>query len=543
MIIDKKQLSDLPENPGIYIFKNQDNKPIYIGKAKNIKKRVKSYFYSSKNLRGKIDFLMEEANSLDFISTQTEADALILENKAIKNKQPKYNVLLKDDKTYASLKLEINKLYPRISISRKCDDQESIYLGPFKSSNALYKTKRLIQKMFGIRDCSDNKFNRHRIRACIFKNIGLCLGPCDENGLEKKYKDNMDSVVNIFNGKLNKLGSKIKKNMESMATQERFEEAAFYRDQLEILNTTNLFDNQILKKIGNLDVVGFKTQNNKVQIIILFLRGGYIIDKADLYFTSKTKQLQMEIYQIISQFYSKQISIPNTVLVSDKFIYLTELKEDLLEISSRKIKVEAPKKGKKNMLIELATQNADDYIKKNIKSEKDTSSLLEGLKRIMNLDRIPRRIECFDISNIQGKNSVGSMVTFINGKSEKNLYRKFKIKTRGPNDYAMMEEVVSRRLKRIGESGWEKPDLLLIDGGKGHLNKIHKIVDSDINIASIAKSKNKQERDKIYLPNKKLPVDFNSNQDELNILIKARDEAHRFAIGFHKSKRSKAMFS
>ena len=195
------------------------------------------------------------------------------------------------------------------------------------------------------------------------------------------------------------------------------------------------------------------------------------------------------------------------------------------------------------MLIELATKNADDYIKKNIKSEKDTSSLLEGLKRIMNLDRIPRRIECFDISNIQGKNSVGSMVTFINGKSEKNLYRKFKIKTRGPNDYAMMEEVVSRRLKRIGESGWEKPDLLLIDGGKGHLNKIHKIVDSDINIASIAKSKNKQERDKIYLPNKKLPVDFNSNQDELNILIKARDEAHRFAISFHKSKRSKAMFS
>tara|TARA_Y100000590_G_scaffold183205_3_gene208727 strand:- start:1853 stop:3484 length:1632 start_codon:yes stop_codon:yes gene_type:complete len=543
VIINKKRLSDLPEKPGIYIFKNRKHEAIYVGKAKNIKKRVRTYFYKSKDSRRNIDFLMQEADDLDFISTKTEEDALLLENRTIKNKQPKYNILLKDDKTYASLRLEINKLYPRISIARKCDDKESIYLGPFKSSQSLYETKRLIQKLFGVRDCTDAKFNRHKDRACIFKNIGLCLGPCDETGLEKDYVTNIDFVVDIFKGKVAKLKQQIKSKMELMAKEERFEEAAFYRDQFETLKNNPVFDTKSLQKVSNLDVVGFASSKNRVQIIILFIRGGYIIDKADLFFTSKTKQLEIEIYQLISQFYSKQISTPDGILLSNEFQYLTELKEDLLAIGLKKINIQIPKKGKKNKLIELAKNNAEDHIKNNIKSEKETNLTLSNLKNIMSLHRVPKRIECFDISNTQGTNPVGSMVTFINGKPQKSFYRKFKVKSKGPNDYTMMEEVVSRRLKRIGQNGWEKPDLILIDGGKGHLNRISKILNSDINIASIAKPRKNEKTDKIYLPNQKKPADFKDNIEEFGILVRARDEAHRFAITFHKSKRNKEMFS
>jgi excinuclease ABC subunit C len=353
---------------------------------------------------------------------------------------------------------------------------------------------------------------------------------------------NISSIKEIFKGKVGGLSKQVAKNMNLMAEQERFEEAAFYRDQFELLNKNYLFDVRSVEKLKNLDVIGFHVAKKKVQIVILFFRGGYIIDKADLYFESETKHQDIEIYQIISQFYSKKLSIPKKILLPNNFQYVDELKEDLSTASLSKTSIKTARRGKNIRLTELAFQNAKNYIKSNMKSEKEIDLKLDNIKKILGLDNTPRRIECFDISNTQGSNPVGSMITFINGKPNKGLYKRFKVQTQGPNDYAMMEEVVSRRLKRIGQVGWEKPDLILIDGGRGHLNKIYKILNSNISIASIAKPSKSAKIDRIYLPHEKASVDFSNNLEELKILINARDEAHRFAITFHKLKRKEAMF-
>ena len=542
MNLNKDKIPTLPDEPGIYIFKNKENQTLYVGKAKSLKKRIKSYFSKSKDSRTNINFLMQEAESLDFISTKTEEDALVFENKTIKAKQPKYNILLKDDKTYASLRIEIKKNYPRISIVRKCDDRDSIYLGPFKSSDKLHKTKRLFQKIFGVRDCTNNKFQRHRKRACIYKDMGICLGPCEDNSLNKLYSKNISLIKDIFKGKVGELKKQVKEKMNLMAKNENFEEAAFYRDELDLLNNNHFFSSVSVEKLKNTDLIGFYVLKNKIQIIILFFRGGYVIDKADLYIESKTNQINIEIYQLISQFYSKKTSAPKKILLPSTFPYIEELKKDLFSFSFSNTKIEVAKKGNNLKLIDLATINAENQIKNNIKEENEINLKLNKIKQIMHLRDIPKRIECFDISNTQGTNPVASMVTFIDGKPYKSLYKKFKIQTKGPNDYAMMEEAVSRRLNRIGEPGWEKPDLILIDGGKGHLNKILKLAKGRLNFASIAKPTKSEQIDKIYLPNKKKPANFNKYLDELSILINARDEAHRFAITFHKYKRKESMF-
>ena len=542
MDLEKNKISTIPDDPGIYIFKNKENEILYVGKAKNLKKRIKSYFSKSRDSRMNIDFLMKETESFDFISTKTEDDALILENDTIKKRQPKYNVLLKDDKTYASIRIEIQKDYPRISMARKCNDKNSIYLGPFKSSDKLYKTKRLLRKIFGIRNCTDNKFNMHRKRACIYKDIGMCIGPCDDHSLNKIYSKNISLIKDIFKGKVGELKKQINEKMNLMSREERFEEAAFYRDQLNLVSNPHFFEAISTRGLKNTDIIGLYVLGNKIQIIILFLRGGCIIDKADLYVESKTNQINIEIYQLISQFYSQKTSAPKTILLPLTFPYVEELKKDLFSFSLSNTKIEVVQRGRNIELIDLAIKNAQNQIKRNVELEKEINLRLNKIKEIMDLKNTPKRIECFDISNLQGTNSVASMITFINGKPQKSLYRKFKILTKGPNDYAMMEEVVSRRLNRIGEPGWEKPDLILIDGGKGHLNRVLKLAKGIVNIASIAKPTKSEQIDKIYLPNKKKPVNFNKYGEELRILINARDEAHRFAVQFHKSKRKQSMF-
>ena len=421
MRIDAVIVKNLPSKPGIYIFKNKNSETLYVGKAKNLQKRISSYFSKSRDSRLNIEFLMREAWDIDFTSTNSEEEALMLESKTIKIRQPKYNILLKDDKTYASLRIELNREFPRISSSRKCDDSNSIYLGPFKSSDGLRKTKKLFQKIFGIRDCSESKFKLHRKRACVYKNIDL------------------------------------------------------------------------------------------------------------------------DIYQLVSQFYSKKTSIPEKIILAQDFPCILELKKDLKDFTFSKNKIEVSIKKNSNHLIKLANDNAEGYIVQNIKEEEEVKLSLNKIKLALNLKKLPNKIECFDISNTQGTNPVASMVTFVNGVPDKSQYKKFKINTKGPNDYAMMLEAVDRRLKRINDKGWEPPDLILLDGGKGHLNKIAKLDLNNIDIASIAKPRKNEKNDKIYTINQSKPADFSGNIKALNILINARNEAHRFALTFHRDRRKKAM--
>tara|TARA_Y100000748_G_scaffold126373_1_gene105973 strand:- start:355 stop:2010 length:1656 start_codon:yes stop_codon:yes gene_type:complete len=541
MKIDELILKNLPHKPGIYIFKNDKKEILYVGKAKNLQKRVSSYFSKSRDTRANITFLMKEASYVDFTSTNNEEEAIMLENKTIKLRQPKYNILLKDDKTYSSLRIELKGKFPRISSSRKCDDSNSIYLGPFRSSEGLRKTKKLFQKIFGIRDCSDNKFKMHKKRACVYKNINMCLGPCDEISLESKYNKNISAVKSIFNGKIGKLKKELEEKMYSMAINEQFEEASFYRDELSFLTNNYYFNSTNSKDLINTDIIGSYILDKKIQIVILFFRGGYIIDKASLYSEAKSIDIKHDIGQLICQFYSKKTSIPKRIILSDDFPYAENLKKELTDFTFYKKKVDVQIKKSSNQLLKLAKENAEGYIVQNIKEEEEIILLLSQIKQTLNLKKIPNRIECYDISNTQGTNPVASMVTFINGSPDKAKYRKFKIATKGPNDYAMMSEAVSRRLKRINEKGWEEPDLILIDGGKGHLNKIAKLNLNGIDVVSIAKPRKNEKIDKIYTVSNKEPSDFRYKTKALNILINARNEAHRFAIKFHRDRRKKSM--
>ena len=541
MRIDEVIVKNLPSKPGIYIFKNKNSETLYVGKAKNLQKRISSYFSKSRDSRLNIEFLMREAWDIDFTSTNSEEEALMLESKTIKIRQPKYNILLKDDKTYASLRIELNREFPRISSSRKCDDSNSIYLGPFKSSDGLKKTKKLFQKIFGIRDCSESKFKLHRKRACVYKNIDMCLGPCDDANLKDTYSQNISSIKTIFKGKIGKLKKELEEKMNRMAKNEQFEEASFYRDELSFLSNNYYFNSTPKEELATADVIGFYILDKKIQIVILFFRGGYIIDKANLYIEAKSKNIDLDIYQLVSQFYSKKTSIPEKIILAQDFPCILELKKDLKDFTFSKNKIEVSIKKNSNHLIKLANDNAEGYIVQNIKEEEEVKLSLNKIKLALSLKKLPNKIECFDISNTQGTNPVASMVTFVNGVPDKSQYKKFKINTKGPNDYAMMLEAVDRRLKRINDKGWEPPDLILLDGGKGHLNKIAKLDLKNIDIASIAKPRKNEKNDKIYTINQSKPADFSGNIKALNILINARNEAHRFALTFHRDRRKKAM--
>ena len=541
MDIKKLRIDSLPNEPGIYIFKGKNGENLYVGKAKNLKNRIKSYFSKNRDKRMNVNFLMLEALSLDYITTQTEDEALMLENKTIKLRQPKYNILLKDDKTYSSLRLEIKEKYPRISIVRKCSDKDSLYLGPFKSSENLRKTKRFFQKIFGIRDCTNNKFIRHQKRACLYKDIGMCLGPCDDKDLDSTYNKNFNLLKDIFSGKVGFFKKIVEEKMIEFAKKEMFEQASFLRDELERLSTNYYYEYRNSESLKNTDVIGVITKDQQIQISILFFRGGYIIDKADLFAESKMHNIQFEQYQMLKQFYSLKSSVPKRIVIDNKFEYFDDLKVDLKNLELFDTKFEKISKGRKLDLIKLAKKNAEISLENNIQNEKRLAHILQKLKENLSLSSLPKRIECFDISNTQGTNPVASMVVFSNCEPDKSKYRKFKINCKGPNDYEMMKEAIQRRLKRIDQDGWEKPDLILIDGGKGHLNKISSLIPKNINVASIAKPLKKENIDKIYLPNQKDSVQFNKDIEPLNILINLRNEAHRFAITFHKSRRSKEM--
>ena len=325
MDINQLDTKNLPLEPGVYIFKSANDESLYIGKAKNLRSRVRSYFSKSKDKRLNVSFLMLEAVDLDFITTRNEEEALLLENKLIKLRQPKYNVLLKDDKNYSSIRVELNEEYPRISIVRKCSDKDSIYLGPFKSSDSVRKTKRFFQKTFGLRDCTNIKFNMHRSRACLYKDIGMCLGPCDDNGIKQEYDENVEKINNIFKGKIGELKKNIEKKMNELAEKEMFEQASFLRDELEIFNNNNYFDAVSAENLKNTDIIGIHTASNLIQIAILFFRGGFIIDKADLFFYSKTRNIKLESYEIIKQFYSLRSSVSKKIFLPKDFDFQKEL--------------------------------------------------------------------------------------------------------------------------------------------------------------------------------------------------------------------------
>lgn len=569
-LILKEVLDSLPESPGVYLLKDNRGKTTYIGKAKNLRNRLRSYFQQSieKDQRPLIPYLMQEVHGLDYLVTPNEREALILENSLIKKNKPKYNILLKDDKTYASLRLDPRETFPKLTYTRRILKDGAMYFGPFASGQALRQTKRLIHKIFPLRDCTEGKFKRHADRPCLNYYMKLCLGPCAGMVDKRKYGEVVDQTKMFLRGERKEIIKLLRKNMSTASEEMRYEDAALYRDQIKLLEKHLGIPLHVSGSLLDKDIVGFYRESQSVEFIVLFSRGGAIIDKADFSFEKATCEDDEIVREFLGQFYGPDRFIPKEIIIPTRFEGMGVFSEWLSERQGTKVKITTPERGYKVKLANLAMRNAEESFKRKSAEKQNQLELIKRIKDSLFLSTLPLSIECFDISNIQGDLAVASMVRFENGKPAKKKYKKFKIKTvYGANDYAMMHEALSRRFNRAEQEGWELPNLILIDGGKGQLNIVHEVINElgfsgKVELASIAKGRERHyfisssrrdqrgrpgrmeedEIDKIYIPGRMNPLSLSKNSQELLFLMRVRDEAHRFAITYHKKLRTKKAF-
>ncbi|MGH7890864.1 MAG: excinuclease ABC subunit UvrC [Thermodesulfobacteriota bacterium] len=550
MSISDDKVRSIPVSAGVYILKDKKGRSLYIGKAKNLRSRVFSYLHEGGDPeRPHIAYLMKEVEDLDYFVTRNEREALVLENSLIKQKKPRYNIRLRDDKNYLSLRLDPRERFPRLTLTRRVLKDGALYYGPFASADALKKAKRLIHKVFPLRDCTDEKFRRHSARPCLSYYMGMCLGPCAGKVDEAGYNEVVERTRMFLRGEKNRIIEMLRDNMGKASAETRYEDAAHYRDQMKLLEKN--LDEQMFITPGtkDRDIVGFYREGQDAEFSVLFSRGGILVDKAEYSFKNTAGTDGEILGEFLSRFYGGNRFIPNEIIIPVGIEGMEELCEWLSERLGRKVAISVPERGVKASQIELAGRNALESFQRKHARELGELDLLERLKSSLHLQRLPGAIECFDISNTQGDLAVASLVRFENGKPARERYRTYRIKTvEGPNDYAMMHEVLSRRLTRADEEGWDVPDLVLIDGGKGQLNIAHRVLDElggagEIGLASIAKGRYEGESDKIYIYGRKNPIVFSRNSQVLFLLMRIRDEAHRFAITYHKKLRGKRAIS
>jgi len=546
MSFSREKLKSIPKSTGVYLLKNEKGRSIYVGKAKDLRSRIASYFNEAEDIqRPQIMYLMREVADVDYFVTRSEREALVLENSLIKQKKPRYNIRLRDDKNYLSLRLDPRETFPRLSLTRRVLKDGAIYYGPFASADALKKSKRLIHKIFPLRDCTDEKFRRHAARPCLNYYMGLCLGPCAGKSGEEGYGDVVDQVRMFLRGEKKQITKLLKSSMQKASDDMRYEDAASYRDQIRLLEKNMDAQMFVTPNTKDKDVVGFYREGQRVEFAILFFRGGSLVDRTTYSFKNAIVEDQDILGEFLSQFYGGNRFVPKEIVVPLKVQGSRDIGEWLSEKQGRKVLVNVPTRGPKLKEVELANRNALESFQRKYSEELKEIDLLERIKSSLHLGRLPASIECFDISNTQGATAVASMVKFENGTAAKDGYRKFKIKSvEGPNDYASMYEVLSRRLERASQPGWELPDLILIDGGKGQLNIAQQVMSElgfidKVDLASIAKGREEGESDKIYIYGRKNPIMFSKNSEALFLLMRIRDEAHRFAITFHKQLRGK----
>ena len=550
----KETIKLVPEQPGCYIYYDKDGEIIYVGKAKNLKRRVYSYFHKQHD-SVKTNVLVSQIEKLEYIITDSEVEALILESHLIKEHKPRYNILLKDDKKYPYF-LITDEDFPRIQVVRKknLNPDKGRFYGPYTDVGAMYATLEFLKKLFPLKQCKTPKFSN---RPCLYYHIGKCLAPCQGKVTPEEYQKLIHQVELFLSGKQTELLKQIQLQMQKYAESEQFEKAAKMRDSyLDLQKTLErqkvVYENTKL----NEDIIAVLYEDGILAIVILMIREGRLIDKKDFtYFVDnidKTEYFETffrDYYTGLKLEYPDKIISKDLEEVGDKELY-----EDWLRvISGKKITINYAKGGGKSKykeLYELAVKNAANVlenarIKKMAQIRDDFNEVGSYLAEKLHLTNFPNRIECYDISHIQGTNTVASMVVFQNGLPKKSAYRKFKVRsTEGkPDDFLSMKEVLSRRLSRLGEPKWEKPDLIIIDGGKGQLSSVMQIVEDmgikvgegGIDFVSLAKRE-----EEVFLPHQSESILLPRDSNALYLIQRIRDEAHRFAITFHRDLRSKS---
>lgn len=519
-----KSPENLPKKPGVYIMRDANDEIIYIGKAKNLINRVRSYFREKLD-RPKTQILMSHFDSLEYIVTNSEKEALILEATLIKKHRPRYNVQLKDDKRYPYVKIT-NEKYPRLIITRNIT-KNGIYYGPFTDVTSVKKTVKFLKSLFKIRTC------RNMDGPCLNSQIDLCYAPCSGEISKEEYDEIINKIDLFFQGKYSVIVKNLKKEMAEAAENEQFEKAAVLRDQ--ITSIEEIMEKQFVDLVDDdldQDVIAIAPNDNEVVVIIMPIRNGKIVGRDDFLMSGSQYESNSEIlFAFIQQYYGFNRHIPKQILLNEPIDDTELLEEWLSDLRGNKVYIKVPMKGVKLRLVNMAQKNAE-IIKHQKKAMEN--SLIE-LKKYLKLDKLPRIIEGYDISNISGKFAVGSKVSFKDAKPNKKKYKRFKIETLGPNDFAMMKELLTRRLKMIDTD--EEPDLIVIDGGKGQLGMACEVLD-ELNLAHIPIIGLAKEFEEIYIPNSKRPIIIPKNNKALHLLQQVRDESHRFAITYHRKLRS-----
>jgi len=548
--LDQK-VDSLPTASGVYLFKDSKGKILYVGKAGNLKHRVSSYFQKPAGKDTKTLTLVEKIADIETIVTDTEKEALILENNLIKEHRPRYNVKLRDDKNYPCLRLTVEEEFPTLCIVRRIKKDRSIYFGPYPSATSLRETLKLIRRLFPIRTCLDTKFS-HRLRPCINYEMGRCAGPCCDKITPAQYREVVRQVRMFLEGKNDDLIEHLKTRMEEESGLLHFEAAAKLRDQ--IAHIENILERQkiVSRDFVDQDVIGFHRQNHTVVIHPLFVRAGKLLGGRGFSFPSSGIPDEELVAGFLHQYYREDRFIPDQILLPRAVSDQRLVEEWLTEIKGKKVRTLVPEKGEKKNLVKMACENAEKFLVAQKQEEQDQENLLQGMMESLHLTRLPRRIEAFDISNIQGVYAVGSMVSFEDGKPAKERYRHFKIKSvEGADDYGMMYEVLLRRYTRALREN-DLPDLVLLDGGKGQLHVAQEVFKDlnirDVDLVSLAKerviegthpARVEKSEEKIFHPQYKAPLVLPTRSPLIHFLDRIRDEAHRFAISHHKKVRKK----
>jgi excinuclease ABC subunit C len=545
----EEQIQSLPTSPGVYLMKDPAGTVLYVGKAKNLRNRVRTYFGKSGDTRFSLRFLMPKVHQVETLLTDTEKEALILENTLIKKFRPRHNINFKDDKTYFNLKFSLNEEFPRLSLVRKVKKDGARYFGPYASSAAVKETLKLLGGIFPLRTCSPASF-KNRSRPCLNFQIKKCLAPCCGLISAEKYAEVVQEVLLFLEGKNSQLVKLLRERMAVASGALCFEEAARIRDQIQAVEKTLEKQKAVSQKLTDQDVFAFYRQGNAWEFQVLFFRRGLLVGNKSFHFSRLNLPEAEALSAFVRQYYAEDRYIPQEVLLLQAVEDESLLGEWLSEKKGGKVQVLSPRKGQKRRLVEMAQKNAENTFEKKVSAKETLSQTLKELQEKLRLRTLPHRVECFDISNLFGTLAVGSMVSFLDGKPDRSHYRHFKIHAPSfPDDYAMMYEVMKRRYSKLAEEK-ETPDLLIVDGGKGQLNVALAVLSElgQPGISAIGLAKDKETAlkkmggktsDKVYLPHIKDPLLLPSHSASLRFLQQIRDEAHRFAIRYHEKLRSK----
>jgi len=533
----RERLKNLPLKPGVYLYKDQEGRVIYVGKAKLLRNRVRSYFQSPDGLLPKVKAMMARVADFDYIITDTEVEALILENNLIKAYQPRYNIMLRDDKTYPYLKISQEK-FPRISIVREARDKVSRYYGPYTEVGSVKETLKLLTSIFPLRTCKNLK---EQTRPCLNYDLGKCLAPCNGRISEADYGLMVEGIISFMEGRSTELLSLKESEMRAAAANLEFEKAARLRDQIQAIHILHGKQGVMFENPYNLDIIALITGDKENLALVFKIRSGQIMAKDTFWLKRAIDEEKAEIIAFfLKHYYSENTDIPTEILINAYPAEQELLETWLRESSGRNVRIKIPVRGEKKSILNMVQDNALLLWEERMREDLKARQLLKHLALTLDLEVLPERIECYDISHLSGEDTVASMVVFTNAAADKKAYRRFKIKNEQNNDFASLSETLERRFleaRKGNQAFLPEPDLLLIDGGLGQVNAVKRVLDQmgvDIPVLGLAKK-----NEEIFLPGRSEPIRLSRRDEGLMLLQRTRDEAHRFAITYNRQRRGK----